>query len=563
MTSRDKQLNLAIVPENKYPPRDYQLDAVDKVFASFAKGNRRVLLQKPTGTGKTPTFCYIAREFLKQGEGVLVLAHRQELIYQAHEKIEAIGGLPAGIIKSGKPIDWDFDIQVASVQTLTRRQSFPEAGLVIVDEAHHACSKSYTRIFEAYKDAYILGVTATPNRSDGQGLKNEFDDLIVLHSPRWFIDRGFLTEYKVFASKARVDTTGVKVTAGDFNLNQLASAAKTSVIIGDVVNDWKDKAEGKQTVVFAVDVEHSKSIAAEFQANGVNAEHLDGETPNKVRRDLIQRFAAKEVTVICNCGIVTEGFDCPGIEVIQCVRPTQSIVLWLQMIGRGLRPSEGKSHAIILDHTYNTTYLGLPDDERTWSLEPLSLSDLRFNQECSQCGHIFRPLPHELKPLRQVVDCQGKIVDLCKCACPSCSHEFEFELGKGDGTGIPRTIEEIMGDLEEIDLTLNPWAVEFIDRLVENQQTAGKKPGWVYYRAIEDPRAKDFSLSDWRYLAGKLNYKPGWGWHKYQEVQKGPKPAVNPPSSAQKADSHSHSYHSEDYWYDRLFAPSTQTRNRF
>lgn len=519
MTQAEKQLYLNITPKNQYPPRDYQIEAVQKVFKAFVK-HRRVLLQMPTGTGKTPAFCYIARKFLERGEGVLVIAHRQELVNQAHEKIEAITGVPAGLIKAGKPVNPEYDVQVASVQTLVKRKGFPEIGLLIVDEAHHACSKSYEEIFEVYPNAYILGVTATPNRSDGQGLRKQFDKIITLHPVRWFVERGFLSPYKIFAAPKKIDTSGIKITAGDFDMTELAE--RVTEIIGDVYETWREKAEGKQTVIFAINVEHSKQICQSFLNEGVNAAHIDGETPQRIRQQIINDFSKGKIKVLSNCGIVTEGFDCPGIEVIQCARPTASLVLWLQIVGRGLRPFPGKEYAIVIDHTNNSTTLGLPDDDYPWSLDPISLDNIRFNQQCPKCGHIFRPLSHELKAGKTFVDASGTIIEVAMCECPACDAVFEHQLPKeGNGTGKPREFVTRDGNLEEFDLTLHDWAKQLINDLISNQQLTGKKKSWVKYRLEENPRVKEFSLGDWRYAAVQLGYKVGWGWHQYIKCQSG------------------------------------------
>ena len=197
-----------------YNLRDYQTDLIRQIFASW-QTKRSVMLQLPTGGGKTILFAYLAREFAKKGMGVLVLAHREELLLQAQEKLEAITGVPAGIIKSGYPV-YSYDLQVASVQSLVRRKNKPDAGLVIVDEAHHASSKTYTSILEAYPESYVLGCTATPHRIDGQGFKWLFDELICGPSTGDLIDQGYLSRYKLFQAIKVVDTSKTKTTAGGF-----------------------------------------------------------------------------------------------------------------------------------------------------------------------------------------------------------------------------------------------------------------------------------------------------------------------------------------------------------
>ncbi len=312
-----------------YQLRDYQKDLVQQVFKSWAAGHRRLMLQLPTGGGKTIIFSEIARSFLNQGMGVLVLAHRKELITSAHSKLEAISGMKAGFIKAGMSVNWDDPIQVASVQTLTRRKKYPSAGLVICDEGHHSITRSYTRIFEAYPNAYILGVSATPARTDGQGLKQQYDDLIVGPSVNWLLQKQYLSPFKLYAAPAQINTKGVKITAGDFNQQSLAQAVDTSLVAGDIIKTWFQYARGKQTVVFNVSVRHSQELVKAFRAQGIKAEHLDGKTPDKKREAIIARFKNRKITILSNCGVVTEGFDVPGIECIQCVRPTKSLILWL------------------------------------------------------------------------------------------------------------------------------------------------------------------------------------------------------------------------------------------
>jgi superfamily II DNA or RNA helicase len=502
---------------DSYKLRDYQEALLQKIFDSWARGNRRVLAQLPTGAGKTIVFSAIAREFLKQGLGVLVLAHREELILQAGEKLEALSGLPVGYIKAGMPVNADYDVQVASVQSLIRRKRFPESGLVIVDEAHHAVAKSYKDILDQYPQAYILGVTATPCRTDGQGFKWLFDDLITGPSPEWLISSGYLSPFRLYGASSLIDTKGVKKTAGDFNQGQLEDAAMK--VVGDVVPAWRKHAEGKRTIVFAVGVDHSKAIASEFLKEGIPAEHLDGTTPNEERRAAIARFRSGETLVLSNCGLFTEGFDCPAVEAVQICRPTCSLILHLQMLGRALRPAEGKDFARIIDHTENWKNHGFPDEDRSWSLDPISLKMGRFVLQCPECEHCFKPLSHEqTKPFRHQLDNTGKLKPLYRSTCPNCLCEFEWEMGQGQPVGM-RSIDKEAGEIQELVIQVNPEHTAIVDQILQIQQQTNRKPGWVYYRLLDHERIKEFGLGDWRYVAAKLGYKSGWAWHKWQEVQ--------------------------------------------
>lgn len=328
--------------QTTYQLRDYQQELIQKVFAAWSAGDRRVLAQSPTGSGKTVLFSAIAREFTTKGEGVLVLAHREELVTQARDKLQAVTTGQVGIIKAGYRPDPTHPIQVASVQSLIRRKNWPSAGLVVVDEAHHSCAATYAKILERYPDAYILGVTATPARSDGQGFKRQYDALVLGRSVRELVEAGYLCPFRLFAAKNRIKAAGVKITAGDYNRQELAELVNTSLTLGDVVGTWRRYALGKKTVVFCVDVAHSEAVAEAYRQAGYAAEHLSGETPASERYQALERFRTGKTLILTNCQLFTEGLDVPDIEAVQCLRPTRSLILHLQMVGRGLRPSAGK-----------------------------------------------------------------------------------------------------------------------------------------------------------------------------------------------------------------------------
>lgn len=259
---------------------------------------------------------------------------------------------------------------------------------------------------------------------------------------------------------------------------------------------------GKKTVVFAVNVEHSKAITAAYIAAQVPAEHLDGDTPAPERSAILERFRQGETLVLSNCGIISEGFDVPSIEAIQCVRPTRSLNLWLQMLGRSLRPAPGKSHAIIIDHTQNWACHGLPDDEHDWSLEPMSLKTRHYAVQCPACQHIFRPLGHELAAL--VAD------------CPNCGTRLQLIETDGEGSYEAQLLEaDEAATMEEIPLDVNPLVWQRLQALRAQQQERKLKPIWVYY-SLRDSFT-NLSYGDLRECAKILGYKPGWAWYKWQE----------------------------------------------
>jgi superfamily II DNA or RNA helicase len=488
--------------------RDYQKNLVDAINQRWDSGDRRVLAQLPTGGGKTQCFSAIARQFLEKGEGVLVLAHRKELITQARDKLEAISGLPCGVIKAGFPVQEFLPVQVASVQSLVRRKRFPDAGLIIIDEAHHACAQSYVSIMDAYPKDKILGVTATPCRSDGQGFKYLFDSLVTGASASDLIKDGYLSKFRVFRSATKINTKGIRKVGGDYNQSQLEDAARK--VIGEIVPTWQKFAIGKSTIVFAVSVEHSREIVQSFQNAGIPAEHIDGETPDDQRDEILKRFRQKETLILSNVNIATEGTDIPGIEAVQCLRPTMSVILHLQMLGRGLRPSPGKDYCVIIDHTDNWSKHGLPDDDREWSLEPMSLRASRFTQCCPSCEHIFRPLSHEQKPAKQVVDALGSVKNIMRATCPSCLESFQWEQGEGgEENGGSLVLEKEEGEIKELDLTLIPEHKKLVDDLIAIAQSKGYKPAWAYHALIEKYGgvAEEFTHGDIRYLAAQCKMK--------------------------------------------------------
>lgn len=489
------------------------------------------MMQLPTGGGKTVLFAALAREFVSKGEGVLVLAHREELIVQAQEKLEQITGAPVGIIKAGHKPNPLFPIQVASVQTLTRRDNWPNVALVICDEAHHSCSQSYTRIFQNYSHAYILGVTATPIRIDGQGFKFLYDALVLGPTVSELIEQGYLSKFKLFAATKLVKTKGVRKTAGDFNHRELKKAVNTSLAMGDLIETWHQYAQGKKTVIFAVDVEHSKAIAKAYCDAGISAEHLDGETPSKERFAILERFRTGQTLVLTNCGIVSEGFDAPSIEAIQCVRPTQSLPLWLQMVGRALRPNPGKEHAIIIDHTENWITHGLPNEERDWSLEPISLDPQeRWVFSCLECQHVFRPLPHEQKPFRYEWDPKHEeLKPIIHATCPNCATLHEFEIGGNGETPPSRKVNPLdQISLEEVKLEADPAIVALLHLLFDIQQRNKYPTNWFHNRLIEVHR--DVTLGELNECAKLLEAKRSWrwAWYKWQEIQNNITPQPHP-----------------------------------
>lgn len=354
--------------------RSFQAKAVDSVEAAIAGGKRRLLLVAPTGAGKTVMLAELVRRIVGRGGRALLLAHRRELVGQASRKLHAVG-LDHGIIAPEFPARPGEFVQVASIPTLHARAvrsnllRLPPADLLVVDEAHHATAQTWRRILEAYPDAAVVGLTATPSRGDGRGLGSLFDCMIECPSVAELIALGYLVPTRVYAP-ARPDLEGVRIVAGEYNEKQLAERMDRPQLVGDVVSHWHRIAERRRTIVFATSITHSAHLADEFGRSGVASAHLDGSTPIAERDAIMARLASGALDVVCNCGVVGEGVDVPDVGCIVLARPTKSIVLYRQMVGRGLRPAPGKADCIVVDHAGATFEHGFIDEPIAWTLAP-------------------------------------------------------------------------------------------------------------------------------------------------------------------------------------------------
>jgi superfamily II DNA or RNA helicase len=353
-----------------YELRPYQTELIDRTHQSWKSGNRSVMLQLPTGGGKTIVFSHLVRAFTANGRKVLILAHREELITQAADKIATIAGIQPAIVKAGYKPDYSRSIQVASVQSLTRRLAkCPDFDLIVVDEAHHSTANSYRSILEYFPHALILGVTATPIRLDGTGFRGLFNDLICGVTVGELIEMGSLSPYKYYAPERSMSLAGVKKRSGDFRQEQIESANPAESVAADCLKAYRDYLQDRQAVVFAVSVAHSIEIACSFSANGIPAAHLDGTSDPDTRSSTMAAFREGRIKILTNCALFDEGLDIPRLDGVLIARPTASLGRYLQMVGRALRPAAGKERAIIVDLAGNWQRHRLPDDDRVWSLD--------------------------------------------------------------------------------------------------------------------------------------------------------------------------------------------------
>jgi DNA repair protein RadD len=376
--------------------RGYQDRAIDALRSAFQSGARAPLLCLPTGGGKTVILATIAAQAAARGRHVLILVHRRELIHQTASKL-AWAGLEHGIIAAVYPAS-DHTVQVASVQTLMRRLSRITwtPSLVIIDEAHHAAAGSWRQIIEHWPDAYRIGVTATPCRLDGRGLSEAFDQLVTGPSVADLVFWGFLSPARIYAPPVVADLSGIRRRAGDYANDQAAAAMDRPTVTGDAIAHYQRLAAGQQAIAFCCNVAHAVSVCDAFKTAGIGATLLLGDTPD--RDQVVAQYAAGAVRVLVTVDVVSEGFDVPAASCAILLRPTQSLGLYLQQVGRVLRPAPGKDAALILDHVGNVTRHGFPDDPREWSLSEGIVRGGRGNaapsvRTCPECFAAFKPAP--------------------------------------------------------------------------------------------------------------------------------------------------------------------------
>jgi len=368
--------------------RPYQRAAFKSLTAAFMR-TPRVLLQSPTGSGKTVIGASFAA--LAPCRRVLWIAHRVELLTQARTALLAAGVPRVGILCGGdERVDVGAPVLVAMINSLGRG-SHDDFDLVVIDEAHRVAAASYQRVLTQYPTAFVLGLTATPERLDGKGLGETFGALVLGPQQRELAGKYLARPemYTVPGSKVREAIAGVKIARGDYEPVPLARAMMHDDLVAEVVEHVAGRAPGARTIVFAVSREHGKKLCKAFVASGRRAGFVDGETPEKERAKLIAALKSGALEVLVNVDVLTEGFDAPEVTCVVMARPTQSLVRYLQFAGRAARPY-GDAPAIILDHAGNFHAHGMVDEDREWSLDGRPKSDgAPRAKACTFCGAVM------------------------------------------------------------------------------------------------------------------------------------------------------------------------------
>ncbi len=336
--------------------RPYQQEAADAIFKTWQSA-QKVLLVLPTGTGKTIVFAKVIEKLVAEGKRVLILAHRGELLDQAADKIRKATGLECSVEKAGeRALDSWFRITVGSVQTMMREsrlQEFPDDyyDVIVVDETHHILADSYQRVVNYFTDAKVLGVTATPDRGDMKNLGQYFDSLAYEYALPRAIKEGHLVPIKALTIPLRLDLSTVKQQSGDYSARDVGNALDPYLEL--IADEMVAHCQGRRTVVFLPLIKTSQRMAELLNKRGLKTEEVNGDSYD--RAEVLADFDAGRYDVLCNSMLLTEGWDCPPVDCIVCLRPTKIRSLYCQIVGRGTRPSPGKENLLLLDFLWHST----------------------------------------------------------------------------------------------------------------------------------------------------------------------------------------------------------------
>lgn len=432
--------------------RDYQNELLLSIKREMMMGKQSVCAVLGCGGGKSVIQAHIAKSATDKGNQVLFLVHRRELCAQIEQTFVQCG------------VDLSL-CQIAMVQTITRRLGkIPEPKIIITDEAHHALSDSYKRIYNFFPDALRIGFTATPIRMNEGGLGNVFDGLIEGVSTPWLIENNFLAPYRYYSVKL-ADTSNLHIKRGDYDSREVAELMEDRVIYGETIKNYRKIADGKKTIIYCASVEASKKTAEEFKAIGIRAAHLDATTPKELRNQIIRQFRSGEVQVLCNVELLGEGFDVPDCECVILLRPTKSLTLFIQQSMRSMRYQANKT-ALIIDHVGNVFQHDFPDAIREWSLsskKKKQKSTIKI-KECSVCYYC---LPSNVK------------------ICPACGYEFTSQE-----RGEIETIDVELAEITHLNILATKSydhykSLKTFDELVLFQKAKKYKFSWVLHKCIE------------------------------------------------------------------------------
>lgn len=434
---------------------DYQQRIVDETRQKIGQGNNGVLIVSPPGSGKSVIIAEIARLTVSKGGRILFFVHRQELVNQ--------------IVKSFQK--QDVDLMNCTIMTVgkvaNRLDHLPKPNLIICDESQHSRAKTYLKIFKYYSDVPRLGFSGSPWRMNGAGFDDIYSAMVKGPTVKWLIEHKKLSPYKYYSVTLFNDEKLKKSSTGDYTNQSISDSAKPT-LYGDIVKTWMDKAFGQRTIVYAHDTQHSKQIATEFRKAGISAKHCDSKTPSDERKRIMRDFRKGKITVLCNFGLVDEGYDVKECTCCVIARPTESLVFDIQATMRCMRYLPNKM-ATIIDHAANYTRFGLPDTPRQWSLKARKKnSSGNGNQgppvrECPKCFGVFFGAP---------------------TVCPLCGHIFTVKphvINRDETAQLKKITPFTMVTDYIFKKDVND--LRTMDELKRYRRQHGYKPGWTYMQA--------------------------------------------------------------------------------
>lgn len=455
--------------------RQYQTEAIEAARRAISQKKRSLIIQAATGSGKTIIAAEITRRAIEKGNNVLFLVNKRDLVYQAVERFSDFGlGGDIGVIMNGEEPDLSKPVQIGTIQSYHRRNQtdnpnwmpwFHKAQLAIIDEAHSSVCRTYMDIIKLYKeDAIVLGLTATPARGDGRGLGVVYQDIISVSSVSDLTQAGYLVPM-FYYSPDRPDLSKIKIARGDYDIKEVGAVMDKPKLIGNVLDQWAKIASERQTIIFAVNVKHSKHIRDLFEKNGVKIAHVDAHTPSDERAAIFDAFNKSKIQVLTNVNICSEGSDFPVCSAVVIARPTKQYSRYIQMAGRGLRPFQGKKDCILIDHAGCVYEHGFVDEPVSWTLSDKEKAWKKKKK------------PEKEKKLLSCDECRFVF---CGPVCPQCGLPVK-DYGK--------KIEAIEADLVELG--------------------KGRK------KATAEEKRRFFGMLEF-YRRSK-GYAPGYSAHKYRE----------------------------------------------
>lgn len=484
--------------------RPYQKKFISDIRKLFIAKHKRVVGVAPCGAGKTIMTGWMIRETFQRNKSAIFFVHRRELIEQTSQTFYQLH-IPHGIIAGGFKPHYEFPVQIASVQTLVNRMSMLNPpDLLVCDECHHILADTYKEIINAWNNSYLLGVTATPERTGGITLADTFDDMVLAPSVSDLIQLGNLTHFNYFKIDLQIDSVlnNVKVKRGDYEIKGLSKLMIDPVITRAIVDSYIDNANDKSAICYCVNVEHSQFVAQYFNDAGISAAHCDGTTPKADRELIVEDFRRGKYKILCNAELFGEGFDVPNCHAVILARPTKSLTLHIQQSMRSMRPDPNVPDkvAIIIDCVKNFKRHGYPDDPRNWSLDP------KVKNKGEQ-------------PFRQCPFC-GSQIPLSSEFCPVCGKKLFFDgeyiINADDAKLIYSSNESNHISHNFTDIIHAPDFLAKFDKFVSigERRNYNSPKRWAAYQMLDHIKSFD-ELVALRKLSG-MQY--GWEFHQAKDL---------------------------------------------